>query len=95
MAYINGKEILFSAKIGDVKLQKRNVIPSDSVQKITPSAGYDGLSEVIVDIVPTESSPTITTNGTHTVTSGKYWNKVTVDVPSPTITVANGVLSIV
>lgn len=48
MAYINGKEILFSAKVGagnGTNLQIKKVSENGVV---LPDAGYDGLSKVIV-----------------------------------------------
>lgn len=34
------------------RLEKREVVPSDSVQHIKPSAGYNGMSEVTVAAIP-------------------------------------------
>lgn len=35
-----------------VKLEKREVIPSDEVQRVTPGDGYGGLEEVTVAAIP-------------------------------------------
>ena len=42
---------------------------------------YDGLSQVVVNSVPTENR-TFTSNGTYTPTSGKWIDSVTVNVPT-------------
>lgn len=39
-------------KSADVKLEKREVIPSDEVQRVTPGDGYGGLEEVTVAAIP-------------------------------------------
>ena len=50
MAYINGKEILFSPHIVRVAptLQAKEVIPGATEQSIRADNGYDGLEEVLV-----------------------------------------------
>lgn len=39
-------------KSAAVKLEKREVIPSDEVQRVTPGDGYGGLEEVTVAAIP-------------------------------------------
>lgn len=50
MAKINGKDIIGVITKGRlVKLQKKTVTPTASVQTIKPDAGYDGMSEVTIN----------------------------------------------
>ena len=65
----------------EIKLQTKTVTPTTSQQTIKPSSGYDGLSQVTVNAIQTETT-TITANGTYTPTSGKYFSSVTVNIPS-------------
>lgn len=62
-------------------LQSKSVTPSASQQTVTPDSSYDGLSQVTVAAVPTEQKE-ITANGTYTPTSGKFFDSVTVNVPT-------------
>ena len=39
-------------KSTDIKLEEREVIPSEETQYITPSEGYGGLKEVTVSAIP-------------------------------------------
>jgi hypothetical protein len=61
------------------KLQTKTATPSSSSQTIKPDSGYDGLSQVTVNAVPTETK-NITTNGTYTPSAGKFFSSVTVNV---------------
>jgi hypothetical protein len=63
------------------KLQSKTATPSESTQTIQPDSGYDGLSQVEVEAVPTETK-TIKTNGTHKPSTGKFFSSVTVEVPT-------------
>lgn len=53
MAYINGKEILFSPKVnvggGEIKLQSKTVTPKATEQIVTPDETYNGLERVTVE----------------------------------------------
>ena len=65
----------------EIKLQSVQITPSDEMQQKDPPSGFDGFGRVTVFGVPTETK-TITTNGTHTPTAGKFFDSVTVNVPS-------------
>ena len=69
--------------IEDIKptLQAKTVTPSTSAQTVKPDSGYDGLSQVTVAAVPTETK-SVTANGTYTPTSGKFFSSVTVAIPT-------------
>lgn len=65
----------------DPVLQAKSATPSETAQTIKPDTGYDGLSQVSISAIQTETK-TVTTNGTVTPTAGKYLKSVVVNVPT-------------
>lgn len=62
-------------------LENRIVTPTTSQQSITPSTGYDGLGQVTINAISTQTK-TVTSNGTYTPDSGKFFSSFTVNVPT-------------
>ena len=65
--------------IPEVKLQTKTATPRTEAQTIEADEGYDGLEAVEVGAIQTEEK-TITTNGEHSPSNGKYFSKVTVAI---------------
>lgn len=61
--------------------QTKTITPTTTKQTINPDNGYDALSSVTVNAIQTEIK-SITSNGTYTPTSGKYFSSILVNVPS-------------
>ena len=61
--------------------QAKTITPTTTKQTINPDNGYDALSSVTVNAIQTETK-SITSNGTYTPTSGKYFSNISVNVPS-------------
>lgn len=61
-------------------LQAKTVAPDTSAKTVTPDSGYDGLSQVTVSAIQTETKSVTPSTSAQTVTptSGKYLSKVTV-----------------
>lgn len=64
-------------------LETRIVTPTTSQQSITPSDGYDGLGQVTINAISTQTK-TVTSNGTYTPDNGKFFSSFTVNVPTGT-----------
>ena len=64
-----------------ITLQSKVINPSSTLQTISADSGYDGLSQITINPVQTETK-TISANGTYTPTSGKYFSSVSVSMPS-------------
>ena len=81
----------YATLIGNISttssLQSKTVNPSTSQQTITPDSGYDGLSQVTVSAIQTETkiATPSTSQQTITPTSGKYLTQVTVSAVTSSI----------
>lgn len=60
-------------------LETINVTPTTAEQNFSVGSGFSGIGKVNVDAIQTEQT-TIKTNGTHTPSAGKFFDKVVVDV---------------
>lgn len=69
---------LSSSGVGNY--QAKTISPSTTARVITPDSGYDALSQVTLNAIQTETK-SITSNGTFTPSSGKFFSSVTVNVP--------------
>ena len=67
-----GLKVTGTAKVTTPTLQSKTVTPSTSQQIITPDSGYDGLSQVTVNAMPSVSlsTPTISSSGLITAQVG-------------------------
>lgn len=74
-------EVTISIAGNSPTYQTKTIIPTTTKQTINPDNGYDALSSVTVNAIQTETK-SITSNGTYTPTSGKYFSSITVNVPN-------------
>lgn len=65
---------------GSARYQTKTVTPSTVLQQIVPDSAYDALSQVTVNAIQTETK-SVTSNGTFTPSTGKFFSSVTVNVP--------------
>lgn len=79
--YVTNAEVIEGGTTTEPKLQSKSATPSETAQTIKPDTGYDGLSQVSISAIQTETK-TVTTNGTVTPTAGKYLKSVVVNVPT-------------
>lgn len=63
------------------RFQAKTVEPTTTAQTVTADEPFEALSKVTVGAIQTEPK-NITSNGTFTPTSGKYFSSVTVNVPT-------------
>lgn len=70
-AYVNGEKVTGTAKASTPILQSKTATPATSQQIITPDSGYDGLSSVTVESMPTASlsTPTISVDSAGKITA--------------------------
>ncbi|MBR4983989.1 MAG: hypothetical protein IKY94_15770 [Lachnospiraceae bacterium] len=79
--YVTNAKVIEGGTTTEPKLQSKSATPSETAQTIKPDTGYDGLSQVSISAIQTETK-TVTTNGTVTPTAGKYLKSVVVNVPT-------------
>lgn len=76
-----------AAEVPEISLQEKTATPTKSQQSVTADDGYDGLSKVTVNAIPSNyieptGSLSITSNGTKDV---KQYASVNVNVPAPAV----------
>lgn len=70
---VSGESLIISSGGGSISLQSKTATPSENTQTIMPDSGYDGLSQVTINPIPSSyivpvGTKTIDANGTYDVT---------------------------
>lgn len=74
-------QVFVNVQSAEPTLQAKTATPTSATQNIVADTGYDGLSKVTINPVPSETK-SITENGTFTPSSGKWFSSVSVNVPT-------------
>lgn len=72
---------LSKVTVAATPLQTKSGTPKTVSQTFTPDSGYVGLSSFQIEAVPTQDE-TIVSNGTYSQDTGKFFGKITVNVPA-------------
>ncbi len=72
---------LSKVTVAATPLQSKAGTPKEVSQTFTPDSGYVGLSSFQIEAVPTQDE-TIVSNGTYSQDTGKFFGKITVNVPA-------------
>lgn len=72
---------LSKVTVAATPLQTKAGTPKDVSQTFTPDSGYVGISSFQIEAVPTQDE-TIVSNGIYSQDAGKFFGKITVNVPA-------------
>ena len=80
-------KVVVNVELDEPTLQAKTAVPTTTVQEILPDEGYDGLSEVTVSAIQTETKSVTPSTSEQTVTpsEGKYLTEVTVEAVTSSI----------
>lgn len=79
----DGYDALSDVTVEAIKTETKSVTPTTSTQTVVPTSG-SYLTQVDVGAISTETK-NVTSNGTYTPSSGKFFSSVTVAVPSDAV----------